>query len=574
MKNNIIVKKLILLILFCFLSVIFILPLVKTNIIFYGDDLIFQLHRILEMVTNFKNGNLFIGIYTYTFHSIGYPLNLFYPWVTLLPFIFFGLLVKNSVIAIYIGIAFYTFLTLTFTYWTTKKFSNNNLQSFMTAIIYTFCSYRTIDIYARFALGEFIALTFLPLCVYGLYAIVLGNSKDWPFLGFGMSFVLLSHLLSVVLYAIFLLLLFIIFITYKKITKRRNRVIDLGKAILISILSSAIFWIPFLEQETYQKISQPDKMDMVAQALLPSKVIMESLNNNLTRGDAGNTYNIGIILFLAIIIGIAQYKDWDKNYKIIYFLGIVFLFVSTSLLPWNLIEKTPLSIIQFPWRFLTISSYLLSLVAGHECYILISIIATSYYRRIIVILVLSVITIVPWYAGITNFKNPVNNNEKFALATFTPRGVNYTDSGKKVEPALYHLGDYAPIDGTKKLPEIISKNASINGKKFTLKKTIVKPNEIEFNNSKFKNSRNITLPIFAYRNLKVYNKNDQELFYKVNSYRQIVVGKTNNSNLIKVKYQMSNLDKFSVVTSMLTWIIGVISFVRKKGLGSLKKAKF
>ncbi|NMV49602.1 hypothetical protein FOL80_07560 [Lactobacillus reuteri] len=172
-------------------------------------------------------------------------------------------------------------------------------------------------------------------------------------------------------------------------------------------------------------------MDMVAQALLPSKVIIESLNNNLTRGDAGNTYNIGIILFLAIIIGIEQYKDWNKNYKIIYLLGIVFLLVSTSLLPWNLIEKTPLSIIQFPWRFLTISSYLLSLVAGHECYILISIIATSYYKRIIVILVLSIITIAPWYAGITNFKNPVNNNEKFALATFTPRGVNYTDSGKK-----------------------------------------------------------------------------------------------------------------------------------------------
>lgn len=108
-----------------------------------------------------------------------------------------------------------------------------------------------------------------------------------------------------------------------------------------------------------------------------------------------------------------------------------------------------------------------------------------------------------------------------------------------------------------------------------LKKTIVKPNEIEFNNSRFKNSRNITLPIFAYRNLKVYNKNDQELLYKVNSYRQIVVRKTNNSNLIKVKYQMSNLDKFSVVTSMLTWIIGVISFVRnKKWLGSLKKTKF
>lgn len=559
MKNNIIVNKVILLILFGFLSVMFILPLVKTNIIFYGDDLIFQLHRILEMTTNFRNGNFFIGIYTYTFHSIGYPLNLFYPWVTLLPFVFFTLLVKNSVIAIYIGIAFYTLLTLTFTYWTTKKFSNNNLQSFMTAVIYTFCSYRTIDIYARFALGEFIALTFLPLCVYGLYAIVLGNNKDWPFLGFGMSFVLLSHLLSVVLYIIFLFILFILFITYKK-NKKIKRIIALGKAVLISFLSSAIFLIPFLEQETYQKISQPDKMDMVAQALLPSKVIIESLNNNLTRGDAGNTYNIGIILFLAIILGIAQYKNWNRKYKIIYLLGIIFLFISTSLLPWNLIEKTPLSIIQFPWRFLTISSYLLSLIAGYECKILMNSVAVSYVRAI-GMFVLSLIIITPWYTGITNFKNPVNNNEKFALATFTPKGVNYTDSGKKVEPALYHLGDYAPMDGTKKLPGIISKSASINGEKFTLKKVIASPNEIEFSNSKFKSARNITLPIFTYRNLKIYNNNDQELSYKVDSYRRIVVRET-NSNLIKIKYKLSKLDIISIVISILTWIVGIVFFIK------------
>lgn len=561
MRNNIIVKKFILFIFFCFLSVIFVLPLAKTNIILYGDDLIFQLHRILEMVTNFRNGNFFIGMYTYTFHSVGYPLNLFYPWVTLLPFVLFCLFVKNSVIAIYIGIAFYTFLTLVFTYWTTKKFSHNNLQSLIVAVVYSFCSYRTIDIYARFALGEFIALTFLPLCVYGLYAIILGNSKDWPFLGFGMSFVLLSHLLSVVLYVIFLLLLSFIFVTYKKITEKKKRIIQFGKAVLISILSSAVFWIPFLEQETYQQISQPDKMDMAEQALLPSKIFVDSLNNNLARNVAGNTYNIGIILILAIIIGIVGYKNWNKDYKIIYALGIMFLFVSTSLLPWNLIAKTPLSIIQFPWRFLTISSYLLSIVAGYECNVLLSNIATSYYRRVIVILILSII-LSPWYAGMTNFKNPVNNNKKIALATFTSRGVKYTDYGKKVEPALYHLGDYAPMGGMKKLPEIISKSASINGKRYTLKNIIVKPNEIEFRNNKFKNAINITLPIFTYRNLKLYNNNDQKLSYKVDSYRRIVVRKTNNSDLIKIKYELSKLDSISLIVSILTWIIGIIFSIK------------
>ena len=35
---------------------------------------------------NIKQGNWFIGIYTYSFGKIGYPLNMFYPWITLLPF--------------------------------------------------------------------------------------------------------------------------------------------------------------------------------------------------------------------------------------------------------------------------------------------------------------------------------------------------------------------------------------------------------------------------------------------------------------------------------------------------------
>lgn len=238
-------------------------------------------------------------------------------------------------------------------------------------------------------------------------------------------------------------------------------------------------------------------------------------------------------------------------------------------MPWNLIEKTPLSIIQFPWRFLTISSYLLSLIAGYECKNLMNNVAVSYVR-VVDIFVLSLIVITPWYTGITNFKNPVNNNEKFALATFTPRGVNYTDSGKKVEPALYHLGDYAPMDGTKKLSGIISKSASINGEKFTLKKVIANPNEIKFSNSKFKSARNITLPIFAYRNFKVYNNNDQELSYKVDSYRRIVVRETNNSDLIKVRYKLSNLDRISIVISILTWIVGIAFFIKNMYLLRLR----
>ncbi|ROV60289.1 hypothetical protein EGO58_10850 [Limosilactobacillus reuteri] len=68
------------------------------------------------------------------------------------------------------------------THWVTYKLTYNNYQAIITAILYTFGTYRIIDIWTRFALGEFIALSFLPLVIYGIYSITFGNYKDWPFL--------------------------------------------------------------------------------------------------------------------------------------------------------------------------------------------------------------------------------------------------------------------------------------------------------------------------------------------------------------------------------------------------------
>lgn len=119
--NHNIVKRIFLLIIFLTLSLLFVLPFAKTGTIFFSDDMYYHIQRINELITNNKSGNFFIGIYTNTFDKIGYPLNLFYPWVTLLPFVLFSLAIKNQVLAIYLGIAFFNFLTLIFTYWTTKS---------------------------------------------------------------------------------------------------------------------------------------------------------------------------------------------------------------------------------------------------------------------------------------------------------------------------------------------------------------------------------------------------------------------------------------------------------------------
>lgn len=75
--------------LFIVLSFLFVLPLQKNGVIYFGDDMNYHVNRIIELIKNFKHGNLFPYIYTYTFDKVGYPLGIFYPWITLTPFAFF-----------------------------------------------------------------------------------------------------------------------------------------------------------------------------------------------------------------------------------------------------------------------------------------------------------------------------------------------------------------------------------------------------------------------------------------------------------------------------------------------------
>lgn len=546
-------------ILFIGLSLLFIYPFAKTNTIFFSDDMYYHLQRITELVKNYQTGNYFVGIYTNTFGKIGYPLNLFYPWITLLPFVILCETIKDQVWAIYLGIAFYTFLTLCFTYVTTKKFGKDRTQAVFTAIIYTFCSYRTVNIFTRFALGEFLALTFLPLCVYGMYAVIKGNYKEWPFLAFGMSFVLLSHILSAFLYSFFLLILLILAIVNSTIQEKRARVINMIKAIIVAVLSSAIFLFPFLEQELHQKFSQPSKVDMVTQALIPTQFLNASLNNDITRVETGNSYNIGIILLIILIIGAFQFRKWRKEYRLLYCLSLCLLIFTTSLVPWFIIQKSPISLIQFPWRLLGIVSYLLSIVGGYEIKNLIS------NKKRILKVVIIILILMPWVASTNLLKRDMvdKNNIHYNYIVYKENKFFYSKYAKSRIIPLYYLDQYSPKGSKKSLDFIIRHNSLVNGK-------VVKPkikyssNTIEYSSPKFVNHSNIVLPNYDYKNIEVLNDRNRKVKTKrLNDNRLEVVEKV-GSPLLRLKYKVSTFNAFAVLISVLTWFAGTVAFFLKK----------
>ena len=94
-RKNSIKRYSVLLFIFIILSILFILPLFKWHYLPFGDDMDFNVDRVLELKYNFLHFNFYPQLSTYTFRSLAYPLNVFYPWYTLIPFAFFEMIIPN-----------------------------------------------------------------------------------------------------------------------------------------------------------------------------------------------------------------------------------------------------------------------------------------------------------------------------------------------------------------------------------------------------------------------------------------------------------------------------------------------
>lgn len=285
------------------LALFFILPLAIHGFVPAGDDWKFHANQILEISYNIKHGNFFPITYTYTFKRIGYLLEAFYPWLMLLPFSIFRNITSNINVAIGLGYAFYIFIALNLVYHVINKILKNEKQAILTSIIYSFSGYILTDCFKRMALGEILAMIFLPVAVYGFYAVFFGNKKDWPYLAFGMSAIILSHILSTFIVSIFFVILLIIL--FHLVNDRKERLIRLGYSILTCIASSAIFLLPFAEQQVYQKFGLPSSTPLEGQNF--GDLIVQSLN--------GPGYACGTITILVLILGLGFWNHLNKIEK-------------------------------------------------------------------------------------------------------------------------------------------------------------------------------------------------------------------------------------------------------------------
>ena len=328
------------------------LPMFASEGIPVCDDTTFHLGRLVGL------SNVWISPINFdSFGHNGLMVNVFYPWLTMYPMWIFYKISGSYVVGYKMYYAALSIATLFIAYYSMHGISKSRFGAYLFALLYTFSSYRFADVYNRAALGEAIALTFLPIVLLGIYKIAFENQREWHKLAIGMTLLAYSHVLSLLMSAVFVGVLFLSGLMIQG--ERMQRLIAMLKAACLSLALSAAMIVPMMEQFIRNDLYTPSASGKVMADSADSIAILikYSIECNPVGRGIGLTTLVALVLSCLLLAGrtAAGRKNgepWNSFAACLLLTGLVIALCSTSLLPWrDLGDNTPLSTIQFVWRF-------------------------------------------------------------------------------------------------------------------------------------------------------------------------------------------------------------------------------
>jgi len=248
MKKNI--KKIIIPLLVVVVGVLASLTLFKHNFYFnMHDDL--QMMRQLQLEKCFADGQIPCRWVPDMGYGHGFPLFNYYPQ---LPYLF------GQVFRLF-GFVFNDVAKLTFAlgiiasgvgmYLMSKEFFGK-LGGILSAILYIWAPYHSLDIYVRGAMNESWAFVWFPIILWGIYKLVKeGKNKYFIILSLAISALLLTHNIMVMIFVPVAALWTIGWLVAEKNWKI---IIKLGLSGILSLGLSAFFTLPAIFEQKYVHI--------------------------------------------------------------------------------------------------------------------------------------------------------------------------------------------------------------------------------------------------------------------------------------------------------------------------------
>ncbi len=532
-------------------------PLMK-NGFFMTHDGTAHFSRNFSTIQGIKDGQFLPTIIGNFCGGFGYSWNLFYPPLSTYINAFFYLIVQNYIIAMKLTIMFSVIFSGIFMFKFIQNVTQSKNMSLIVSIIYITSIYFITDIYVRLAIGEIMVYIFLPLLFWGLYNIFYKKGEKNYLLTIGAVGILLSHNISSLIAII--LSMFFILLHFKKLFKNEDST-QIWKNLLVNaffiILIVLFFYVPLLEHKLateYVAMSQEGmatKEFVASHAIHLYQLVFDKFGYGvsvpLNEGTSNEmSFSLGLSIFIPLLLTPICYRKIKKNKRFLYLstlmLGIITAFIATKWFPW---EKVPsiFILIQFPWRMLLFSTFLLSIISGiNVC----KFIKSSKELLIIVLIILVYIGI--YLSSIIIFDRNYDISYIYEIESieniyaFSQQSTNHEYLPKKAKTPYIQDRENGVI--------VLSGNTQIRNQ-------IKERNNMQFTIAETSEKSILELPYIYYLGYDI-KLNGKEIKYEESEYGFISIAiQENETGIITVKYTGTKLSKISTSIS----IIGIIGFI-------------
>jgi len=237
---------------------------------------------------------------------------------------------------------------------------------FIAALLYGFAPYRFVDLYVRGAIGEHVAFIFPPLILFFLYK--LATQRKNLLYGIGLSVSMACFVLAHNAISLMFLPIIGLYGVYLFFAEAKRSICFICTAVFFLLLGfglSSFFWMPAFFEGKYTL------RDIVTQGEFGDRFVPWTwfFYSPWNYGQGNEfTKSIGIAWIGIIASCIVILKTKEKSIRILITTGIVifiaslFMMTSKSASIWNYVSL--LQKFQFPWRFLSVSIFLSSMLGG------------------------------------------------------------------------------------------------------------------------------------------------------------------------------------------------------------------
>ncbi len=255
-----------------------------------------------------------------------------------------------------------------------------NTGGFLSAVLYIFVPYHALNFYVRGAMGEMWGMMFFPAIFWAILRLKERQSLlNCALLALTFGLLIISHNLSALLFFPVLIALFLI--QLKFVTAGKKYLLLGSSGIILGLLLSAFYWLPamvekdltWVETTTVGYFSYSEHFKGLRKLFLDNSWKYGNSIREVPGGEKdGMSYQIGTVHLLVMILAvIGIYLNRNKQKFQIFIAALLLLVILAGIFMihprsqfiWDLL-KPQIRYVQFPWRFLLLISFSVSLLGG------------------------------------------------------------------------------------------------------------------------------------------------------------------------------------------------------------------